>query len=104
MTILIVILSLIGIVALFYLSMWALGKVYDKLAVVKARRYCKDNDLDFVQVKIFPNYYGLYFKSDGKSFYASFDTGRNGTIIWKKGSPLDNVERKEKKSITQQQL
>ena len=101
-TLLIIILSLSGLVVLFILAIFTIGKVYDKLAVVKARRYCEDNDLDFVEVKAFPNHYGLYFKSNGKSFYASFDFERNRTITWKKGTPLDKVERKSKKGSTKQ--
>jgi len=93
-TILIIILLLVGLVALFVLSIWTIGKLYDKLAVVKTKRYCKDNNLEFIEVNAFPNHYGLYFKSGGKSFYASFDFERNRTITWKKGTPLEKVESK----------
>jgi hypothetical protein len=100
MTLLIIVLFVPALVILFYLTMWVWGKIYDRLAVVKARQYCKDNNLEFVEVKVFPNNYGLYFKSNGKSFYAGFDFERNRTITWKKGTPLDNVERKQKSGST----
>jgi hypothetical protein len=94
-TIIIIILSLVALVVAFIGTIWTIGKIYDKLAVVKARRYCKENKLEFVEVKAFPNHYGLYFKNDGKSFYAGFDFERDRTITWKKGTPLDKVQRKK---------
>ena len=50
------------------------------------------------EVKAFPNHYGLYFKKDGKSYYANYEFVFKKGIIWKKGSPLYKIEIKNSKT------
>jgi len=89
-------LLLLGSLALLILLVPIIGKLYDRWALLAARRYCEENGLEYIEVKAFPNHYGLYFRKDGKRLYASYDFERNRTITWKKGSPLDIAEKKLK--------
>ena len=65
---------------LAYLGIRLYEHFCDKNAIKLGKNYCEENGLDFKKVKLFPNHYGLYFKSDGKSFYASFGYLRGNTI------------------------
>jgi hypothetical protein len=95
---LIVVLSVIVLIALFALALWVLRVLADRWAVSAAKKYCADNNLEFDEVKAFPNHYGLYFKKDQKSYYAAFDFERNRTITWKKGTPQNKIEQKTKRN------
>lgn len=95
-TFIIVILSVVSIIILFVISILITGKLYDKWALKAAEKYCYENELEFIEAKLFPNHYGLYFKKNGKKFYASYDFKRDRTITWKKETPLDKIAKKQK--------
>ena len=82
-----IILSIVGLVLLLIVVFKAMAKLADQKATRTANEYCKLNGLDFLEVKPFPNHYGLYFKHDGKRYYANFDFEMPNKITWKKGSP-----------------
>jgi hypothetical protein len=100
--ILIIVLSLIGVIVLIGFALWITGKLYDRWAVKSAKKYCIDNNLGFVEVKAFPNHYGLYFKKNNNSFYAPFEFERNRTITWKKGTPQNRIEQRAKRNSSAQ--
>jgi hypothetical protein len=93
-----------GVVVLLFLMLvffitgiLILGKFYDKWALQAARKYCGDNDLEYIKAEAYPNHYGLYFCCKGKRLYARYDFGRNRTITWKQGSPLEIAAEKFKR-------
>ena len=90
---------LIGVFALLVVIIRIMGKVADIKAAKVAKIYCKDNNLDFIEVKPFPNHYGLYFTFKDKQFYASFDFRMPDKITWKNGSPLEKINAKAKSKI-----
>ena len=96
-TLLFIIVSVVGLIAMILLAIRIMTKIGDKRSTRAAKKYCVDNDLEFVEVNAFPNHYGLYFKKGNKKFYASFDFNHNGAITWKKGTPHEIVMSRLKK-------
>jgi hypothetical protein len=92
-TIGLILLVISGSVVLVFLLIPILVKLNDWLAIRAARRYCAEQGLEYDEAKAWPNHYGLYFRIDGKRHYASFDFERNRTITWKKGTPLEILEK-----------
>ena len=96
-TLLLIIVSVIGLIATILLVIRIMTKIGDRRSTRAAKRYCIDNDIEFIDVKVFPNHYGLYFKKNNKKFYTSFDFNYDGTITWIKGTPNEIVMSKLKK-------
>ena len=86
--------SIICLLFILFLGIKGMVKLYDILAEKKAFKYCQENDLEFIEAKAFPNHYGLYFKKEGKRFYASYNFEANRSITWKKGNPLEIAAKK----------
>jgi hypothetical protein len=86
----------IGLAGLFVIAIWITGKPYDNWAIKSAKKYCKENNLEYIEAKAFPNHYGLYFRKGRQQFYASYDFERTRTITWKKESPLQKIEQRRK--------
>ena len=93
-----ILITILGLVTFFIGVIWFLGRYSDYKSFSSVKQYCKENDLEVKDVKAFPNHYGLYFKKDGKSYYANYDFGFKKGIIWKKGSPLEKIEIKNSKT------
>ena len=70
-----------------------MNRLWDIWAKNSAKKYCIKNDLEFIEVKPFPNHYGLYFKKNEKKYYAGFDYEMDRTIHWKKKSPLEIIKK-----------
>lgn len=78
-----------GTTLLVILAIPVMVRVYDRLALKAARKYCEEVGLEFIEAKAFSNHHGLYFRKEGKRLHASDDFQRNQTITWRKGSPLE---------------
>lgn len=70
-----------------------MNKLWDIWANKSAEKYCIKNDLEFIEVRPFPNHYGLYFRKGKRKYYVGFDFERNRTIQWKKLSPLEKIKK-----------
>lgn len=89
-----ILIAIIALIFFFIGVVWILGKYGDYKSIKTAEQYCKENGLEVKEIKAFPNHYGLYFKKDGKSYYANYDFVFKKGIVWKRGSPLEKIEIK----------
>jgi hypothetical protein len=74
------------VVVMFLPSMLAV--VLDPLNTKRIHSYCADIGVTHVEVKPFPNHYGVHFKKNGRKYYAKCEVVR-GKIKWKGSSPAE---------------
>lgn len=84
-----VILTVILLVILYF--MFGRKLIRNIGAIQSAKVYCSRNNLEYKEVKVFPNHYGLYFRKAAKSYYANYTFKNNEGIAWKNGSPIDKI-------------
>lgn len=84
-----ILITVFGLIVFFIGVIRGLGKYSDYKAIKSAKQYCKEKNIEVKEIKVFPNHYGLYFKKEGKSYYASYDFVFKRGIVWKKGTPLE---------------
>jgi hypothetical protein len=84
-----IVLGLLAFVIFLIVFLRGLSKYVDYSAVRLARSYCREHGLEFQQVKIYSSYYGLYFRSNGKTYHAGYEVVKGKGVVWKKGTPLE---------------
>ncbi|MGK4567411.1 hypothetical protein [Flavobacterium sp. 3HN19-14] len=84
-----IILAVVVIILLFLI--FGRNRARDIRAKQAAKSYCRQHDLLFKKVKVFPKHYGLYFRKAAKSYYANFNFDAKEGIVWKSGTPLDKI-------------
>ena len=67
-----------------------LGKILDPRNARHIRAYCADHGISDVEVRPFPNHYGVRFRYEGRKFYAKCTVAR-GHIKWKGQAPDEMV-------------
>jgi hypothetical protein len=80
----------IGIVVVIMLTLFALLMLYSKLitklankgAEKAARKFCKENDLQFIELHESQNNYVLYYQQEGELYSSKFHFESDGVIIW----------------------
>lgn len=65
-----------------------LAKVLDPLNANRIRKYCAGVGVTNVEVKPFPNHYGVHFTKNDRKHYAKCVVA-GGTIKWKGPSPAE---------------
>jgi hypothetical protein len=76
----------IGLLALLAFLPTILSFVLDPLYIWQIRRYCAQRRLENVEIKAWPNHYGVHFSSGGQKKYAKCSV-IFGKIRWKGPSP-----------------
>ena len=89
-----IVLGLLAFVVVLIAVFRGLSKYVDYSAIRLARTYCREHGLKFQEVKIYSSYYGLYFKTDEKTYHAAYEVVKGKGLVWKKGTPLEIVNRK----------
>lgn len=80
----------IGIVVVIILTLFALLMLYSKFitklankgAEKAARKFCKENDLQFIELHETQNNYVLYYQQEGELYSSKFHFESDGVIIW----------------------
>jgi hypothetical protein len=81
-----IILGLIGLLALLAAVPTVMAWTLDPLNSRLIRKYCESFSLTDIEIKAFPNHYGVHFIKDGQKLYAKCSVvGRK--IKWKGPSP-----------------
>lgn len=70
---------------------FSVGRLYDFYAPKKAEKYCIAHGLTFLRVEKYPNCYGLFFRKEGRQYYASFDFEIDMSLSWRKGTPQERI-------------
>jgi len=74
-----VILVLVGLAALA-------SKIFQNLsgkgAKKAARKFCIENNLQFMELSQMENHYVLYYQNEGELYYSKFHFESDGVIIW----------------------
>jgi hypothetical protein len=47
-----------------------------------ARRFCRENNLQFMELSQLENHYVLYYQKQGELYYSKFHFESDGAIIW----------------------
>ena len=78
----IVVVIILVMVALLELSSKFVNKLAKSGAEKAARNFCRDNNLQFMELHALQNHYVLYYKKDGELYYSKFHFESDGGIIW----------------------
>ena len=79
-----------GLIALgFFVSL------NDRRAKNAVKRYCEDHGIEVIELKVYRNAYGVYFRAGGKRKHARFQYGRDG-IEWEGPSPVEIRDEAER--------
>jgi hypothetical protein len=81
-TIGIVIIALLLLAALLMLSSKFITKLANRGAEKAARKFCKENDLQFIELHESRNHYVLYYQQNGELYSSQFHFESDGVIIW----------------------
>lgn len=47
-----------------------------------ARRFCRENNMQFLELSQLENHYVLYYQNQGELYYSKFHFESDGVIIW----------------------
>lgn len=70
------------LLALIILLLRVINSLTNNAAEKAARKFCDENDLQFVEIHSLPNHYGLYYKKEGELYYSKFHFESDGNITW----------------------
>lgn len=83
-----------GLILLSFSIIEIKNSIVDRKANRLVKNYCKEHGLEIVELNYLPGQYGLYFKKDGKVYYAGFSL-ESGKIKWMKLNPLEKIKRRK---------
>lgn len=81
-TIGIILAIILVLIALIILSLKFINNLTNNAAEKAARKFCNDNNLQFMEIHALPNHYGLYYKKEGELYYSRFHFESGGDITW----------------------
>jgi hypothetical protein len=70
------------LLALIILALKFINNLTNNAAEKAARKFCSDNNLQFVKIHALPNHYTIYYKKEGELYYSKFHFESDGDITW----------------------
>jgi hypothetical protein len=89
-----------GLNTLFYLIiavvaiLWVRSGINRRQDILEGKRYCEENDLNFLNGKYFEKHIRLHFEKDGFKSWANYKVDKEGNIKWLKETPLEKIKQK----------
>ncbi|MCB0704149.1 MAG: hypothetical protein KDC34_02525 [Saprospiraceae bacterium] len=88
--------TIITVALILVVSVYIFFRSWDYLIKYKNRqagkKYCREKNLKFLNVKSYELHSRLYFEKDGVEGWANYKTDRDFNIIWKKETPVEKLE------------
>ncbi len=87
--------TLFYIIIVVVAILWVRSVFSRRQDIVAARKYCEENDLTFLNCKVYEKHIRLHYEKDGVPGWANYKIDKQGDIKWIKETPLEKLELKQ---------
>lgn len=90
-----------GLILLSFSAIEINNSIIDHKAKRLIKSYCKNHELEILELNYLPGHYGLYYRKDAETYYSGFSL-ESGKIKWIRQDPLKSIKRRtaRRKSVT----